>query len=392
MERLSEDQEKFLEAVLEGKNIFLTGKAGTGKSFIVQRAMEELKKRKKNVVAVAPTGVAANNIGGQTIHSFFSLDPHAMLDFENARHLPGEKRRLFNAADVLFIDEVSMLRPDLLDGINFTLIKNGCTDLTKKQVIFIGDLKQLPAPIDDNMRAVIFKTYPGEQFFDAIVYPTLNVEQINLGEVFRQTNEEFITNLNIIREGGKSEYFRQFVSKEPKGIVLAPHNVTVLRYNTAGLATLKGKLYTYEAKVEGNAKAADFNLETMVLVKDGAKIMYLANSKENNLVNGTLGIFRIKDESPMIDVGGVLYKLEPKKFQKKQYVLNSTKDGLELKEIGSIEQIPIKLAYALTIHKSQGLSFDEVTLDLTLPCFSKGQMYTALSRVRTPEGLRIITK
>lgn len=392
MERLSTDQQKFLDYVEQGRNVFLTGKAGTGKSFIVSKAIEKLKEEGKQVVALAPTGVAANNIGGQTIHSFFSLDPHGMLDFEAARHIPGEKRRMFQKIDVIFIDEVSMLRPDILDGINFTLIKNGCNDLSTKQLVFIGDLKQLPAPIDDNMRAVIFKHYPGEQFFDAAIYQKLAVEEISLGEVFRQTNEEFISNLNIIREGGKSEYFRQFVSKEAKGIVLAPHNVTVLKYNQAGLKALDGKLYTYQAKVEGNAKAGDFNLETMVLVKEGAKIMYLANSKENNLVNGTLGIFRIKDGNPMIDVGGVLYKIEEVSFEKKQYVLNDEKDGLELRRIGSIKQIPIKLAYALTIHKSQGLTFDEVTLDLTLPCFSKGQMYTALSRVRTPEGLRIITK
>jgi len=396
-EKLSTGQKEFLEAVQRGQNIFLTGKAGTGKSHITKRAINILLKSGKNVAALAPTGIAANNIGGATLHSTFSLPPFGVLDFKACNFVKPTKRAVLNAIDVLFIDEVSMLRPDILDAVNWTLIKNGCRDLTKIQVILIGDMKQLGIVADDNMVSVMLQTYGGTQWWKAEIYDRLNIRNIELDEVLRQTDNEFIENLNIVREGKKSEYFRQFQKTDPRGIVLAPHNATVQRYNIDGLNSVQGKTYTFEATVEGAAKAQDFNLDPQIKVKDGCKIMYLANSKNNPLVNGTLGVFRVTDpgtidERHFIEVLGVKYALERMKFTKKEYVFNSALNVLELQDIGSIEQIPIRLAYALTIHKSQGLTFDEVTVDLTLPCFAEGQMYVALSRVTRPEGLTIITK
>lgn len=376
-----------------GRNIFLTGKAGTGKSFIVKHAMEQLTDMGKRFIGIAPTGIAANNIGGQTIHSMFSIRPFGVSDFESCNFLRTEKRRLFDKIDVIFIDEISMLRPDILDAMHWTLLKNGCAALDKKQIIFIGDLKQLPAVLEDNTRSVLYQNYDGEEFYNAKIYDKLNVVNIELDEVLRQSDEDFIHNLNIIRDGGKSEYFKKFVSTSPSGIVLAPHNSTVARYNRDGLDKLTTPELVFEASVNGNVKADDFNLESTIRVKDGAKIMYLANSKDAPLVNGTLGIFRQRDELYFIEVeGGIEYALSRMKFTKNEYVLNSTKTKLELKELGDIEQYPIRLAYALSIHKSQGLTFDEITVDLSLPCFSKGQMYVALSRVTSPKGLRIITK
>jgi len=391
---LSGNQEIFLQACLNGDNVFLTGKAGTGKTFIVKHAIDKLKEVGKKLVAIAPTGVAANNLGGQTIHSMFSINPFGLTTYDECNFLKSEKRRMLNAVDVIIIDEVSMLRPDILDGIHWTLIKNGCKGgLSKKQVIFVGDLKQLPAPIDDNMRSMLFRVYDGEEFFEAQCYQSLSVSKIELDEVLRQSNEEFINNLNIIREGGKSEYFRKFVSSIPNnGVVLAPHNTTVDRYNNDGLAAIKLPEITFTANITGNVKADEFNLQQIIKVKNGAKIMYLANSKENDLINGTLGIFVSHNNCHYIRVNNVDFALKKMLFTKKEYVLNSKKNDLELKEIGSIEQYPIKLAYALSIHKAQGLTFDEVTLDLTRPCFQKGQMYVALSRVTTPEGLKIIVK
>jgi len=388
--QLSKRQREFLEQLREGKNIFLTGKAGTGKSFIVKHAIEELKNNGKRVVAIAPTGIAANNIGGQTIHSMFNIAPFGVTEFDTCNYLKSEKRRMLENVDVIFIDEISMLRPDVLDGMNWTLIKNACGNLTKKQIVFIGDLKQLPAPIDDATRSVLYRTYNGEEFYQAKIYKELNVLEIELDEVLRQSNEEFIHNLNIIREGGKSEYFRQFVSKQTKGIILAPHNATVEKYNREGLASLKTDEYVFKAKITGNVKADEFNLQETVTVKNGAKIMYLVNSKESDLVNGTMGIFVSHKNCHYIRVGEVDYALNKMLFSKKQYVLNKAGTDLELQEIGSIEQYPIKLAYALSIHKSQGLTFEEVTLDLSRPCFQKGQMYVALSRVKSPNGLTII--
>lgn len=387
---LTAKQSKFLELVRNGDSVFLTGKAGTGKSHVVKMALAELRAQGRKVVALAPTGIAANNIGGQTLHSFFSLPVAGVLEWKTCNWLKNEKRRLLENVDTIFIDEVSMLRPDQLDGINWTLIKNGARPLHERQVIFCGDLAQLLPPIDDNTRSVLFQTYHGEEFHFAKIYDQMKVKSIELDEVMRQNDPEFISNLNIIREGKRSEYFRQFVNSEAKGIVLAPHNTTVDKYNTEGLAKIDEQEFVFDAVVSGNAKAQDFSLESKIRVKHGARIMYLVNSTNGVLFNGTLGTFCHRDGNFFIEVGGVEYKLEEQTITKKEYVLKNNE--LQLQEIGSITQYPFKLAYALSIHKSQGLTFDEVTLDLTRACFAKGQMYVALSRVKSPQGLRIITK
>lgn len=388
--KYSTKQQVFIDRVLEGKNVFLSGKAGTGKSTVLKAAIDQLKKQGKNVVACAPTGVAANNVNGQTMHSLFSLSIHGVLTWDECFFLKQEKRRMLDKIDVIFIDEVSMVRPDILDGINWTLLKNGCRGLTDLQVIFTGDFKQLPAVINDNTRTVLYKTYNGDKFTDALIYPKLNVEYIELDEVLRQSNTEFIEALNMARDGKKSEYFRQFVGDEPNdGVILAPYNSTVQEYNIKGYNSLSTDKFEFVAEVEGNLKADDFNLDTVIKVKNGCKIMHLANSKDAPLVNGTLGIFVSHGNQHYIRVGKNDYPLEPMEFTKKEYVLNKD-DELELKEIGKITQYPFRLAYALSIHKAQGLTFDSVSIDLRRPCFIQGQMYVALSRVTSPEGLRIL--
>lgn len=384
-------QQEFIEAAEQGKNLFLTGKAGTGKSFIVREAIGKLKVLGDRIVAVAPTGIAANNIDGQTIHSLFGIPPYGVLTFKECNYLKPGKKELLRKVDTIFIDEISMLRPDILDAMHWTLKKNGLPGLDEKQIIFVGDLKQLPAVLDDNERSVLMRTYDGDTFNFAKIYPKLNVSTIELDEVLRQSNEEFISHLNIVREGGRSEYFRKFIAEQPTGIILAPHNITVSYYNEQGLKEQSGQLYTFNAQVTGEAKPEEFHLERQVNVKNGCKIMYLVNSQDNPLRNGTLGIFVSHSGCHYIRVGNTDYALGPVELVKKKYVYNHISDDIELREIGSITQYPIKLAYALSIHKAQGLTFDEVTIDLTRPCFQKGQMYVALSRVKTPEGLRILT-
>lgn len=384
-------QQTFIDAALAGRNIFLTGKAGTGKSFAITSLIEALSETGRKVAAVAPTGIAANNISGQTIHSLFAINPYGIMDFESCNFVQSERRRLLNKIETLIIDEVSMLRPDILDAMHWTLRRNGCKGLDTKQVIFVGDLKQLMPVLSDNDRSVLFQSYDAEDFTQARIYKKLAPEVIELDEVRRQNDTEFIDHLNIIREGGRSEYFRRFAGLEPGGIILAPHNATVMQYNAEGLARQPGDLFEFEADVDGNASADEFNLESTVRVKNGCKIMYLVNSKDNPLVNGTLGMFVSHAGDHYIRVNETDFALSRVTLVKKKYVYNPSEDKLKLVEVGSITQYPIKLAYALSIHKSQGMTFDDVTVDLRRPCFQPGQMYVALSRVRTPAGLRIIT-
>lgn len=393
--QLVKKQKHFLDIIKSGEqNVFLTGKAGTGKSFVVKKAMEYLKNKGITYLAVAPTGIAAQNIQGATIHSTFSLSINGVLTFESSSFVNSKKRKVLDKCKYIFIDEVSMLRPDIMDAINWTLVKNGLKDLTTKNVIFVGDLKQLPPPLNDNTKSVLLSKYSGFTFEHSSIYKKLNVKTIELDEVIRQSDPDFIKNLNIIREGGKSEYFKQFINEEPKGVVLACHNSTVKEYNQKGLDALKGKKHVYKAKLDGEAKPYDFSLEPLVELKNGAKIMYLVNSdaEANPLVNGTIGEFQFKNGEPFIVVDNVYYLIEEVTQTKKEYVFNDEKQKLELKEVGSIEQIPVKLAYALTVHKSQGLTFKEMTFDLRRPPFQKGQLYTALSRCASPEGLRIKIK
>ncbi len=386
----SNDQKLFFDKAINVENLFLSGKAGTGKSFIVKQVVAKLQSQGKNVLCCAPTGIAANNINGATIHSTFSLKPFGVLDFEACNFMKSTKKDVLKNTDTIVIDEISMVRPDILDAINWTLQKNGIKPLSDFQIIFVGDMKQLGIVADDNMKSMILKKYDGFTFDNAKCFESLNVKTIELSEIKRQNNPEFIEALNTVREGKKHEYFRQFSSQKTKGIILCPHNSTVQKYNLKGLSEINEKEIIFTGVIDGKVSASDFNLELEVKLKHGCKIMYLANSVNNNLFNGSIGIFIVENNNYFIEIEKQKFAIDIQKFSKKEYVVNQWTKLLELQEIGSITQIPVKLAYAISIHKSQGMTFDEITVDLTMPCFQKGQLYVALSRVKTPQGLNII--
>jgi ATP-dependent exoDNAse (exonuclease V) alpha subunit len=386
----SKKQDEFYQAVLNRESVFLDGKAGTGKTFVVKEVIKELENYGLNVIMVAPTGIASNNLGGATIHSTFSLTPFGVLNFEKCNFMKSVKRDVLKKTDIIVIDEVSMLRPDVLDAMNWTLIKNGIKPLNEYQIIFVGDMKQLGIIADDNMLSVLLREYNGFDFFKAKIYQKMNLRKIELDEIQRQSDEDFINALNLIRDDKKSPYFRRFISKEIKGVVLAPHNSTVQKYNEEGLKKLNSQTINFRATIDGNVKEGDFNVDLDLNLKSGCKVIYLVNSKNNDLYNGSLGTFIEENGRYFIEIKKERYAIEERKFTKKEYVLDEDSGKLELKEIGSIIQIPLKLAYALSIHKSQGLTFEECTVDLSRPCFAKGQLYVALSRVKGPDGLSII--
>lgn len=390
---LTKGQQKFLDLANKGENIFLTGKAGTGKSFIVDYFVNQ---SKKEVAKLGTTGIAAANIRGQTIHSFFQINPYEVFQGKQDQRLSAQRRKAIKKAEVFIIDEVSMMRPDLLDAIQ------GRCNLKNKQIIFVGDLKQLPVIQSGKEQHIVNSIYGSHLFYDAKIYKELNVVNIELDEIKRQSDTRFIEALNKIREGEKDDYFRRFVGDSPNsGVILAPHNSTVSKYNSEGLNKLDSELITFKASIEGKINPKDYKVDEEIYVKNGAKIMYCINNKEAGLVNGDIGTFLIEDDKYFFVKEGHKTELTRSIFENQKYVVEEvkkkTKEGkiifveeLILKKIGEMRQYPIKLAYALSIHKSQGMTFDEVTVDLTRRCFAPGQMYVALSRCTNPEGLRII--
>lgn len=388
---LTTRQQTFYDKALSGANLFLTGKAGTGKTTVLNETIKGLERMGKQVIKVAPTGIAATNIDGTTIHSTFGLTPYGILSFDECRYLSEMKRLVLRRADVIIIDEVSMLRPDILDGMHWTLTKNGCPGLRNKQVIFAGDLKQLPPTINELDRSVLLRTYNGDLFTYAAIYPRLSVETIELDEIKRQSDPDFIAALNVVRDGGRSPYFEQFCTNQADGVILAPHTKTVIEYNTIGLKKQTGAEFRFDAVMEGEAKGGDFSLDQLIKVKNGCPIIHLINQIDGPLKNGTIGTFISHDGCHFFRFNNTDFALAPVQITKKKYVYDKGLDEIRMEEIGKITQYPFRLAYALTIHKSQGLTFDAVTIDLRLPVFQRGQLYTALSRVRTPAGLHLIT-
>lgn len=401
---LTKKQKEFLELTRQGKNIYLSGKAGTGKSTVIKKFVEE----SEGIVCLGTSGVAAMNIKGQTLHSYFGLSFGKIFSEKEVK--PVREPEPVKKAKIIVIDEVSMLRSDVLENVKHAM-KKSKIDYLEKQYIFVGDLAQLPPIVSPEEKFQLEEEFGGVNFHDSHFFKELDVVHIDLDEVVRQSDSEFIDNLNLIRGGGKSDYFKRFVSDEVKGIVLAPHNSTVDKYNQEGLSKLKGRSKVFHASVHGNVKAEDFNVQERLELKEGARIMYLVNSTKKGLVNGSLGTFcmslkRIKVPYTIVDrynrkvkrytystemvpciklEDGRTVHLEEYTFEKIKYNSN-----LEKEVIGYVKALPVRLAFALSIHKSQGLTFDEVTIDLTRPCFQKGQLYTALSRVKSPEGLRLI--
>lgn len=379
------------------KNVFITGKAGTGKSTLLQYFRE---KTNKKIVVLAPTGVSALNVKGETIHSFFGFKPNVNL--QSIKKLSSSQREVYKNLGTIIIDEISMVRADLLDCVDYFLRLNG-KEKDKPfggiQMIFIGDLYQLP-PVVTSMEKKIFEDYyKSEYFFDSNVFKEISMEFIELEKVYRQRDEKFINLLNeirrnIVREESlellNSRVVKDFIPYEDYVVYLTPYNNVASEINMEKLENLKGKKYDWIAGINGDISEEYYPNDVILTLKKGAQVMMLNNDALGRWVNGSLGkVVGVKSEG-IIRVqfpDGRIEDVSPYTWEVMHYIYDGERKTIDTEVIGSFTQYPLKLAWAITIHKSQGKTFDKVIIDLGRGAFAPGQVYVALSRCTSFQGI-----
>ena len=386
-----------------GRSIFLTGKAGTGKTTFLKTVVEHSSKR--NVV-VAPTGVAAINAGGMTIHSFFQLPfspfvPGAKI--ESKFDFGKEKRKIISSLDLLIIDEISMVRSDLLDAIDSVLrrFRDRYKPFGGVQLLMIGDLQQLTPVVTPEDDRILKPYYDTPYFFGSKALAQIDYVTIQLEKVYRQQDDTFLTLLNRIREGQlttndltllNSRYQPAFVPKAEDGYIrLTTHNQMANNYNESELQKLSSRAYRYQAKIEGTFPDYSYPTAETLTLKVGAQVMFVKNdpSGEHRYYNGRIGhVTYADDKRLMVYCPGddEAIDVEPLEWENARYTLNDETREIETEVLGKFSQLPLRLAWAITIHKSQGLTFERAIIDASLS-FAPGQVYVALSRCKTLAGM-----
>ena len=399
--QLSEDFNYALERMEAGANLFITGRAGTGKSTLLQIFRRSTN---KNVVVLAPTGVAALNVGGQTIHSLFGFPPR-LIQSKDVR--PNRRyKRLFQNLEILVIDEISMVRADVMEAIDYglKLNRNSSKPFGGVQVIFFGDLFQLPPVVSSQQERQYFSyRYASPYFFSADCMDTIDLEMIELSQVYRQDSRYFLRLLEAIRNAAvdmddlEALNERHIADFQPgldeNFLTLAARNATVNGINATALARNENPEILYLAEVKGNFPEKLFPVPAALKLKVGAQVMTVRNDNEKKYVNGTIGtVIECKTQSVIIRVteGGNPRNIEvgPEEWDIIRYKADNvdmTKIGTET--LGTFKQLPVRLAWAVTIHKSQGKTFDRIIVDLGKGAFEHGQTYVALSRCRTLDGI-----
>lgn len=388
-------EQKYLFNLLETSNqhLFITGKAGTGKSVLLRYFKVYTK---KNVVVLAPTGVAALNIGGQTIHSFFKIRP----GFVNKDELHSSRKiaELLQHVDTIVIDEISMVRADLMDAIDIILRKSrrNSQPFGGAQIVMFGDLYQLPPVVEDQeLEKYFYANHGGFYFFNADVWKRTNFECYELTHIHRQQDESFKQILNLIRENKFDEDLLELLNQrvnfnvsEDHVITLATTNQIVSEINQRKLNQINAPLYEYKGILTGEIKNLDLPTDLNLNLKVGAQVMFVKNDKDKRWVNGTIGIVeKLSKNEIRVNIDGITYPVYPEVWKKIRYIYNRETGKIEEEEIGSFTQYPLKLAWALTIHKAQGQTYERVIIDIGQGAFAHGQVYVALSRCKSLEGI-----